>query len=52
MTKGASGAERGAGDINRDVHFAPTNDVNSSDDSLREQVLKVVADRDVKTSAT
>ena len=52
MTKGAPGAEGGAGDINRVVHSAPADDVDSSDDSLREQVLKVVADRDVKTSTS
>ena len=51
MTKGARGAEGGAGDIIRDVHFAPVDDMDSSDDSLREPVLKVVADKDVKTSA-
>ena len=51
MTKGAPGAEGGAGDIIRDVHSAPANDVDSSDDSLRERVLKVVADRDIRTSA-
>ena len=50
MTKGAPGVEGGAGDINCDVHSAPANDVDSSDDSLRERVLKVVADRDIKTS--
>ena len=46
MTKGAPGAERGAGDINHNVHSAPADDVDSSDDSLRERVLKVVADRE------
>ena len=52
MTEGAPGAEGGAGDIKNGVHSAPANDVDSSDDSLREQVLKVVADRDVRTSAS
>ena len=52
MIEGAPGAEGGAGDINRDVHSAPADDVDSSDDSLRERVLKVVADRDVRTSAS
>ena len=52
MTEGAPGAERGVADINRDVHSAPADDVDSSDDSLRERVLKVVADRDVRTSAS
>ena len=50
MTKGAPGAEGGARDIIRDVHSALVDDLDSSDDSLRERVLKVVADRDVKTS--
>ena len=50
MTEGAPGAERGSGDIIRDVHSAPADDLDSSDDSLWEQVLKVVADMDVKTS--
>ena len=52
MTEGAPGAKGGAGDIIRDVHSVPTNDLDSSDDSLRERVLKVVADRDVRTSAS
>ena len=52
MTKGAPGAEGGAEDIIRDVHSAPADDLDSSDDNLRERVLKVVADRDVKTSAS
>ena len=52
MTKGAPGAEGGAGDIVRDDHSAPVDDVDSSDDSLREWVLKVVADRVVRTSAS
>ena len=50
MTKGAPGAEGGAGDIIRDVHSAPADDLDSNDDSLRERVFKVVADMDVKTS--
>ena len=52
MTEGAPGAEGGAGDINRDVHSAPADDLDSSNNSLRERVLKVVADRDVRTSAS
>ena len=52
MTKGASGAEGGAGDIIRNVHFVLADDLDSSDDSLHERVLKVVADRDVKISAS
>ena len=52
MTKGAPGAKGGAGDIVRDDHSAPVDDVDSSDDSLRERVLKVVADRVVRTSAS
>ena len=52
MTEGAPGAAGGAGDIIRDDHSAPVDDVDSSDDSLRERVLKVVADRVVKTSAS
>ena len=52
MTKGAPSAEGGAGDIIRDVHSTPADDLDSSDDGLREQVLKVVADRDVKTSTS
>ena len=51
MTEGAPGAEGGAGDIIRDVHSAPADDLDSSDNNLRERVLKVVADRDVRTSA-
>ena len=50
MTKGAPGAEGGAGNIIRDVHSAPTNDLDSSDDSLWEQVLKVVAQLRIGTS--
>ena len=50
MTKGAPGVEGGAGDIIRDVHSVPTDDLDSNDDNLQEWVLKVVADRDVKTS--
>ena len=52
MTEGAPGAERGAGDIVHDDHFASVDDVDSSDDSLRERVLKVVADRVVRTFAS
>ena len=52
MTEGAPGAEEGAGDIIRDFHSAPANDLDSIDDSLWERVLKVVADRDVRTSAS
>ena len=52
MTEGSPGAEGGAGDIIRDVHSVPANDLDSSDDSLRERVLKVVADKDVRTSAS
>ena len=52
MTEGALGTEGGAGDIVRDDHSAPVDDVDSSDDSLRERVLKVVADRVVRTSAS
>ena len=52
MTEGALGAEGGVGDIVRDDHSTPVDDVDSNDDSLRERVLKVVADRVVKTSAS
>ena len=52
MTEGAPGAEGGAGDIIRDVHSAPADDLDSRDDSLRERVLKVVTDRDFRTSAS
>ena len=52
MTEGAPGAAGGVGDIIRDDHSAPVDDVDSSDDSLPEWVLKVVADRVVKTSAS
>ena len=52
MTEGASGAKRGAGDIIRDVHSGPADDLDSNDNSLRERVLKVVADRDVRTFAS
>ena len=52
MTEGAPGAEGGAGDIVRDDHSALVDDVESSDDSLRERVLKVIADRVVRTSAS
>ena len=52
MTKGAPGAKGGVIDIIRDVYSAPADDLDSSDDSLRERVLKVVADRDVKTSTS
>ena len=52
VTKGAPGDGGGAGDIIRDDHSAPADDLDSSDDSLRERVLKVVADRDGRTSAS
>ena len=52
MTEGAPGATGGVGDIIRDDHSAPVDDVDSSDDSLRERVLKVVADRVIKTSVS
>ena len=52
MTEGAPGAEGGARDIIRDVHSALADDVDSSDDSLWERVLKVVADREVRTFAS
>ena len=52
MTKGARSAEGGPADLIRDVHFAPTNDLDTSDDSLRERVLKIVVDRDVRTFAS
>ena len=52
MTEGAPGAEGGPRDIIRDVHSVPTDDLDSNDKSLRERVRKVVADRDVRTSAS
>ena len=52
MTKGAPGAEGGLGDIIRDVHSTPTDDLDSSNKSLRRRVRKIVADRDVRTSAS
>ena len=52
VTEVAPGAEGGAGDIIRDDHSTPADDVDSNDDSLREWVLKVVADRDVRTSVS
>ena len=52
MIEGTPGAEGGAGDIIRDVHSAPADDLDSSDDNHQERVLKVVADRDVRTFAS
>ena len=52
MTEGALGAEGGARDIIPDDQSTLADDLDSSDDSLRERVLKVVADRDVRTSAS
>ena len=52
MTEGAPGAEGGLGDIIRDVHSTPADDLDSGDESLRERVRKIVADRDVKTSTS
>ena len=52
MTEGASSAEGGHADLICVVHSALADDVDSSDNSLRERVLKVVADRDVRTSAS
>ena len=52
MTEGGLGAEGGPADIIRDVHSAPTIDLDSSNKSLREQVRKIVADRDVKAFAS
>ena len=49
MIKGAPAAEGGLGDVIQDVHFAAVDDLDSSDDSLRERVLKIVADRDVRS---
>ena len=40
------------GDIIRDVHSAAADDLDSSDDSLRERVLKIVTNRDVRTSGS
>ena len=52
MTEGAPGAEGGLGDVIEDVHFAATDDLDSRDDSLRERVLKIVADKDVRSSGS
>ena len=52
MTEGAPGAEGGPGDIIRDVHSAPTDDLDSSDESLWERVCKIIADRNIKTSTS
>ena len=52
MTEGAPSAEGSAGNVICDVHSAPADDLDSSDDSLWERVLKVVADIDVRTSAS
>ena len=52
MTESASGAEGGLGDIIQDVHSMAADDLDSSDDSLRERVLKIVADRDVRSSGS
>ena len=52
MTEGTPGAEGGPGDIIRDVHSAPADDLDSNDESLRKRVLKIVADRDVRTAAS
>ena len=49
MIKGAPGAEGGLKDVIQDVHSVATDDLDSSNDSLREQVLKIVADRDVRS---
>ena len=50
MTEGAPETEGGLGDIIQDVHSVADNDLDSSDDSLRERVLKIVADRDNRSS--
>ena len=52
MTEGAPSAERGLGDVIQDVHSVVADDLESSDDSLRERVLKIVVDRDVKSSGS
>ena len=52
MIEGAPGAEGGIGDIIRDVHSALADDLDFSDDSLRERVLKVIVDWDIRTSAS
>ena len=52
MIEGAPGAEGGPRDIICDVHFVPADDLDSSNESLRERVRKIVADRDVRTSAS
>ena len=50
MTEGAPGAEGGLGDVIQEVHSVAADDLDSSNDSLWEQVLKIVADRDVRSS--
>ena len=48
MTEGALGPR----DVIRDIHSAAADDLDSNDDSLWERVLKIVVDRDVKTSGS
>ena len=50
MIEGAPGAEGGLGEVIQDFHSAAVDDLDSSDDSLRERVLKIIADRDVRSS--
>ena len=50
MTEGAPGAERSLGDVIQDVHSVVVDDLDSNDDSLRKWVLKIVADRNVRSS--
>ena len=52
MTEGAPGAEGGLGNVIQDVHSAAVDDLNSSNDSLRERVLKIIADKDVRSSGS
>ena len=52
MTEGALGAEGGPRDFIRDVHSAAADDLDSNDDSLWKRVLKIVVDRDVRTSGS
>ena len=52
MIEGAPGVEGGLGDVIQDVHSAAADDLDSSDDSLQEWVLKIVADRDVRSSGS
>ena len=50
--QGAPGAEGGLRDVIQDFHSTAADDLDSSNDSLWERVLKIIADRNVRSSGS